>query len=73
MVPEGQICQSRRSMKEDVRRRGQSAGIDAAFKCYGKLHGKAASYETFFVNYIKEPGNGIDGSSNYFNIQFPFF
>lgn len=38
MVPEGQICQSRRSMKEDVRRRGWSAGIDAAFKCSRKYY-----------------------------------
>lgn len=46
MVPEGQICQSERSMKEDVRRRGQSAGGDA-FKCCRKLQLKVISSVTF--------------------------
>ena len=44
MVPEGQICQSGRSMKKDVRGRGRSAGIDAAFRGCGKSYMNATSY-----------------------------
>lgn len=54
MVPEGQMCQSRRSMKEDVRRRGQNVGTDDAFTCWWmwrQLHVSSdlqeAAYDSF--------------------------
>lgn len=61
MVPEGQMCQSRRRKKKDVKGQGQRAGIDAASKCWGKEHLKAPSYVSFDLLFRSK---SVDGQTH---------